>query len=762
MLAEAAGGQRPGAGWQPLSADPEKTFHGALRLSLGLAAVMLAMLAVRDRRDRRFLVAALAASAVFQAVYGLAELLSGHEHIFHVPKEVHLGVATGTFVNPNHYGTLLSLGMFAVLGLLHDLWRHRDQEDPGRAPKASLAASAAALIVIALVWSASRGALTCAAGGLVIWSLLTLPRLASPGARRVATGLVASLVVILVGGAIWMRPPEPLIDDLARAGLSPENRFEMWGDGAGMVAAFPFAGTGLGTYGTVAELYRSPELNRRPIHAHSDYLEWCVELGVPGGALMIAALGVVAVCAWRLLRRRSERALSAALVAGLVALAAHEVVEFSLQLAGVAVPAALALGALLAPWARRAGGRGSGAGARRLLAATMVALIGSTLSTSAGSLLAARRAAPALDEPPRGFVMASTLRSWGRARVAEVLDRAERRAGRDEAREGASGEALVEQLGPPLLALQRAARAAPLRPEPRIGLWTASQALVAAHPERAELARRVTPLLEHYLRRAEELSPSDRERRLVLARYWMTLGNRDEAVRVVRDLLEMEPGRAREAYGLLGGEKLGLNELFAATPNEPDAAIRLASYLWRRKDRAGAQIVLERALSNAPDSWDLRRYLASRLLARNRDARALEVLEHEPAPEDTDLKLRVERLRARAHAGLGDLQALEGSLERLEALGASRAELELVRGRAAAGQGETDRAVASLREALQARRPSLGERQRLSALLTLGRLLQRDGDYPGALESYREARRIDPDHPAVTRFFERLERRRSR
>lgn len=768
-LADAAGGERPEAAWRPLSADPERTVHGAMRLGAGLSALLLALLAVRDRRDRRLLLAALAASAVFQAVYGLAELLSGHEHIFHVPKRAGLGVATGTFVNPNHYGALLSLGLFAVLGLLHHLWRHRDREDPGRGPKASLAGSAAALILIALVWSASRGALSCAAGGLVVWAALTLPQFASRGARRLASGLVAVLVVVLVAGAVWMRPPEPLIDDLERAGLSPENRLQMWRDGASMVAAFPVTGTGLGTYGTVSDVYRSPDLERRAIHAHSDYLEWAVELGTLGVAVLLGAVVVVVSGTWRLLRRRSERAVTAALAAGLVALAAHTTVEFSLQLSGMAVPAAIAVGVLLAPWARRAanesGSRRHGGGIRWMTVATLLVVSLSTAAASGGTLLSQRRAAPTLAEPPGGAAMATTLRSWGRARVAEVLDRAERRA--DSGSSAAAARApdpaeLARRLGPPLLALQRAAAQAPMRAEPRLSLWTASQAFVASHPRRKELAPAVAPLLEHYLRRAEDLSPSDRERRLVLARYWLAMGRRDEALRVVRDLLEMAPGRAREAYELLGGEQLGLGELLAATPNEPDAAVRLSRYLARRRDRMGAQIVLERALSHAPDHWRLRRSLAYQLIRRDRDERALDVLDHDPAPEDADERLRVERMRARAYAGLGRLEALERSLARLEAMGASAAELELVRGRAAARQGETERAVAALRRALEARRPSLSERQRLRALLTLARLLQREGDYPGALDRYREARKIDPDHPAVTRFFDELAERRGR
>lgn len=754
-LAEAAGGQRPVERFRPLSTDPEGTLDGMLRLGLGVLAFLLALLAVRDRGDRRLIVAALALSAVLQAVYGLAELLSGHEHILGEPKVHHLGVATGTFVNPNHYGALLSLGLFAVLALLHDLWRQRETRDPGRGPKASLAASAAAVIVIALIWSASRGALFCAAGGLALWGLLSLGSLASGQARRVAAGLLGALILVLVAGAIWMRPPEPLIDSLEGSGLTLGNRLTMWGDGLDMLAAFPVLGTGLGTYGTVADLFRSPDLRFRTVHAHSDYLEWAVEGGAPGVLLVIAFLVITGSAALGLLRRRRERALSVALAAGLAALAVHEAVDFSLQLAGVAVPAAVALGAMLAPWARR---ETQGPRPRKRATWALTLAVATALGglTAGGLLVASRTPSPALSKPPGGLVLPSTLRRWGSTRAVEVIERA---AGSGRTTP-APTDSLTDALSAPLLSLQRSARRAPLRPEPRVALWSATQAFVAAHPRRDELGSRVAPLLAHYLRRAEQLAPSDRERRLVIARYWLAVGQRQEAIRVLRELLAMAPERARDAYALLGGASAPLHELLQATPNEPDAALNLSSHLWRHGDRVGAQIVLERALTRAPDQWPLRAALARRLMSREQPERALAVLEGRPLPGEPEERKRALQLRAESLARQGRLTELDETLADLEQLGASTAELDLARGRAAARVGENDAAIAALERALDATRPSLSERQRLQALLVLGSVYQRTGNYPEALAQYRRARDIDAGHPAVTRFFDQLSERR--
>lgn len=75
---------------------------------------------------------------------------------------------------------------------------------------------------------------------------------------------------------------------------------EAWG-------AFDPAGSGLGSYREVYRLFESPsEVNSTFVnHAHNDYLELAVELGLPGVLLMILFLAWWGATAWQVGRSQA-------------------------------------------------------------------------------------------------------------------------------------------------------------------------------------------------------------------------------------------------------------------------------------------------------------------------------------------------------------------------------------------------------------------------------------------------------------------------
>ena len=70
-------------------------------------------------------------SGTFQAAYGAFMVLSGLELGFFVEKYVGQGVATGTFVNRNHFAGYLVMCLSAGIGLLLSQLS-RDARNPGR------------------------------------------------------------------------------------------------------------------------------------------------------------------------------------------------------------------------------------------------------------------------------------------------------------------------------------------------------------------------------------------------------------------------------------------------------------------------------------------------------------------------------------------------------------------------------------------------------------------------------------------------------
>ncbi|RMG42727.1 MAG: hypothetical protein D6718_13420 [Acidobacteria bacterium] len=730
----AAGVVRRESGWRPLSADPDGTVEAGVRLALAVGAFLLGLLAPSGERQRRLLLGAVAASAVVQAAYGLAETLSGHEHVLFRVKEHYTEVPSGTFICPNHFAALVSLGLFLFAGL--SLERRGSGGEPGRGPaRAALAGTLGAVLLLALLWSSSRGALL--AGG---FSGLLLAAWAAR--RRLRIGLGGLLLAALVlAAAVWMRPPTPLAEDAANLSLS--GRTEIWATTLEIGRRHPWIGSGLGTYAAVHPLFRPDRSAARVVHAHSDYLEWWAETGLPGVLLLAADLAAVLPAARQLLRRRTGRLLTGAGLFGLGALAVHEAADFSLQLPGVAVPAALAAGALLAPagWGPIAGSPRRRERAYRIASAVVVA----ALAVGGLAALASRRPVLRPDGLSGWAATAEGLRRGARMRLAALV-------------EGPERPPAPERFGPVFTLLRRAAWRAPLRGEIRVTAWLAVESFLrSAPPERVPPGARL--LARHYLERAQELAPADRHRLEVLVRCWLAAGDAARARRVARRLLALDPGRAEKVYDLLGEAAAGLGELMEATPNDPRAALALARHLLqRRHDPAGAQIVLERALARHPGESAIRRQLAGVLAVRGRPARALELLES-AGTGATAAERRAELLlRARLLLALGRADEVPPLLDRLASAGADPREIGLLRARALLASGRRGEAVAELERIRSGGLEGLPDARRLELLVTLGRELARTGAYSRALPLFREAAAIDPGRPEIRRFFEELER----
>jgi len=753
-LLEEAGARRTVPAARSLAQDAGGRLDGTTRVLLGLGAFLLALLSAGNEPGRRILAGALAVSAFLQASYGLAEALSGHYHILWRARTSYLGLPSGTFVCPNHFAALLSLGLFATLALLAAR-RHRGEEEETsfeRGARLLLGVTAAAVLVIAMTWSSSRAGLGAAGIGLLLWLLLGIRRLVTSPRGRAALVLGVLVAGVLVAGSIWMRPPTPLQEDLETVSLGWGGRTAMWRTGLRIEKDFRWFGIGPGCTRWVHPLYRPPEQGAHVSHLHNDWLEWKVETGWPGMLLLLGWVAAVAAGGFALLRhgRRGERALTLGLGCSLLALGIHEFVDFSLQLPGVAVPAALAAGTLLAPLAWGPG-RGSGPRARTawklVLAFSAAAVLLAGLATHVAArprLAVDRLGIPALADP--GALA-------GEAHRQVVL--AVRQAARADA---VPRERLLGRAARALRLLRVAEVTAPLRPAIRRELWAAAQAWAHLRVPGTPLPAGFAALTRAWLHRAEELAPVDRANLLTLARTWLALGDRREAYRLVRKFLRLAPSRAAEAYDLLGEAASDLGTLMEATPNTPDAAYRLALWLRKHRDRSGARIVLERALARHPDDARLRRLLALTLLDQGRYEEALSVLAGRPLPEDPRERRSWLATLATLHAVTGDGSALEDDCRRLVEAGEDPRVVAIARARFAIRQKRRDEAIRLLREALASPGPPLPRKRRLEALLVLGNALRAEGRNREALEVYREARKLAPDHPAIRSFFERLRR----
>jgi O-antigen ligase len=114
-----------------------------------------------------------------------------------------------------------------------------------------------------------------------------------------------------------------------------EGRLVLWSDALKLLRAHPFAGSGLGCFEIAFTTVQSAELDYTIDHAHNDYLEFAIELGLPAAALLFAGLFWLATRALQagyLARSGLSRAQALGAAGGVAALLVHSLADFNLKI----------------------------------------------------------------------------------------------------------------------------------------------------------------------------------------------------------------------------------------------------------------------------------------------------------------------------------------------------------------------------------------------------------------------------------------------
>ncbi|MGA8746772.1 MAG: O-antigen ligase family protein [Solirubrobacterales bacterium] len=189
--------------------------------------------------------------------------------------------------------------------------------------------------------------------------LLTGRALAASRNPRVLRGIAAAVALIAIGAAIavggraWhqfstndVRPPSSPQEHLTQ--LSGSGRDEFWRVAIDAFDEKPLLGHGAGTYRISWHLLRHNSVAN--LDAHSLYLQAFAELGVIGGLLVLAMVGVLlwnGIAAWRAARGRG-RDLYAALLGAAFAFAICSAIDWFWQIAVMGAIFFFATGVLLA------------------------------------------------------------------------------------------------------------------------------------------------------------------------------------------------------------------------------------------------------------------------------------------------------------------------------------------------------------------------------------------------------------------------------
>lgn len=331
----------------PTSLMPGATFRHWL-LSGALLCLFWLVLTVfaHQRRRQRWLLLALLLSGLAQSLYAIVMTLSGWELGWLAPKAHGIGYATGTFVNKNHFAAYLGLALGAGVALvLADLrprawttWRLAldGLTELALSPRFRVRI-ALAVIVIALVLTRSRmgnGAFFAALAVCgAVYVLLRHRRFFLPSLALFASIFLVDLWIVSDRYGL-----EKLAQRIEQTSLENEGRADVTPELVPLAGRYALTGSGLGSFAQAYSPERSAHIRQYYDHAHNDHLEFLIEAGIVGYALLAAMAGLVLWHGLRIVRLRHDPVACALGFAGAMAVvitALNGLTDFSLRIPAV-------------------------------------------------------------------------------------------------------------------------------------------------------------------------------------------------------------------------------------------------------------------------------------------------------------------------------------------------------------------------------------------------------------------------------------------
>ena len=283
-------------------------------------------------------------------VLGVAQLLGGSDSALYFYRITNSLSPVGFFANTNHLAILLVCGL-PLVGCL------AGRAYSGKSSKAQRHSMVIIAVAIGILLVAGIGITGSQAGfGLTLPGALAafiIYRKAATG--KVGRGWAVGLVILFVAFvAVALAGP------LNRQSLSeetsggPSSRGYLAATTVNAIEDVLPVGSGLGTFQEVYRMYDDPNLVRQEFtnHAHNDYLELVLELGVAGALLILAFLIwwlVQSLAAWKATYQGVGLARAGSVI--IFVLLMHSLVDYPLRTSALAALFALGCG-FLVPYSR--------------------------------------------------------------------------------------------------------------------------------------------------------------------------------------------------------------------------------------------------------------------------------------------------------------------------------------------------------------------------------------------------------------------------
>ena len=317
--------------WAPLSLSPQGTVRAIVS-----AIPLLAMLSLTSRLTRtgmRHLLRGFVVIVAVSAFLGLLQIGGWKELYFY--DITNPGKSVGFFANSNHQATLMLVALPMIVATRSGSSSHDGRRRKPTAIDLALA-GAAALVIVCAVATQSLAAI----GLLVVagWGSYLLWRADQIDSRRTLRSLLVTLLLamlVLAGGAFFLSQ----VGVAASTDSTEGNRLVFAGNTLAAIGHMGLFGSGLGTFIDIYPTYQAVDQVSRTYvnHAHDDWLEFILETGVLGAALLLAAVALFGRAAIGAFRAPVRRALFArAATIGVLVIALHSLVDYPLRTTAMA------------------------------------------------------------------------------------------------------------------------------------------------------------------------------------------------------------------------------------------------------------------------------------------------------------------------------------------------------------------------------------------------------------------------------------------
>lgn len=329
----------------PISIDPLGTSFASLSLVVAFAVCLASMLLPSSLLLK--LLGTFSVIAIVEAGIGLLQLIFGTPSFMGYSMSATTRGATGTFVNKNHYATLLAMALPMLVFRATGQFTFFRQNGAPTSLSNVWWGAATAMVAATLVASLSRAGSAAGFSVAVLAILLCVFRKQATTRQRLGLLLGGGMALALVSGTSL----KLLLDSLQGTAFaeSADGRLQLLRFSVvGLKAFFPL-GAGLGSYSIAAQRFQPETVAGYVEHVHNDYVELIFETGILGIAALICFAAAAVGAGRRLWKTLSseQQPLSPAIACwlGAAAFAIHAWFDFPAHIPGLTIVVSLLFGA---------------------------------------------------------------------------------------------------------------------------------------------------------------------------------------------------------------------------------------------------------------------------------------------------------------------------------------------------------------------------------------------------------------------------------